>query len=672
MGNRCFIFETLFFICESEDSYKILLPSVTSRLTWSGDFFVFPNEPDTNMRTAPNDIAQNTSQGVREDTAELASWALSEAIRNRNSPSRLPPPPTPHNKANCLSKHPGQQYTTQRQTNESARPDPIEEVSEPSTPYSSSSSQKHPSKSALTEMFRSSPPKEDVTPNTDDEEELDGNGHYAVTVGDGIISQPTERTALLLKKACGPPRDLESQEATQRKTKDGWGANLTQLKVNIHRSFVTVTHAKSWDRQQVWKQGICRPLSFIPAVILGLLLNLLDALSYGMILFPLSQPVFASLGPDGISMFYVSCIVSQLVYSCGGSKFKGGVGSEMIEVVPFFHKMAFTILNRVGEDNPQSVRATTILSYSLSAILTGAVFFLMGQCKLGTLIGFFPRHILTGCIGGVGLFLVATGFEVSGRLEDSFEYNFATFRELFRTDRIALWMIPLGLAILLLLVKRKVKHPLTDATYFFSIILVFYVVETVSSNLTLPKLRSSGWIFEAPEVDVPFYHFYTLYDFGAVDWKALASTVPAMLALTFFGILHVPINIPALGLTMGEDYIDVDRELRAHGVSNALSGFCGSIQNYLVYTNSVLFVRSGGDSRIAGVMLATATCGILASGTVIVGFIPIMVVGALIFFLGMDLMREALCGTWGKVHRLEYITVSVFIYQRSLNKLLTA
>ena len=51
-----------------------------------------------------------------------------------------------------------------------------------------------------------------------------------------------------------------------------------------------------------------------------------------------------------------------------------------------------------------------------------------------------------------------------------------------------------------------------------------------------------------------------------------------MLALTFFGILHVPINVPALGLTTGEDNVDVDRELRAHGLSNVLSGLCGSIQ----------------------------------------------------------------------------------------------
>ena len=82
------------------------------------------------------------------------------------------------------------------------------------------------------------------------------------------------------------------------------------------------------------------------------------------------------------------------------------------------------------------------------------------------------------------------------------------------------------------------------------------------------------------------------------------------------------------------------------------------IQNYLVYTNTVLFINSGGDSRVAGVILALATVGIMIIGPVIIGYIPIMVVGALIFYLGLDLMMEALVGTWKKVHRLEYLTVS--------------
>lgn len=77
-----------------------------------------------------------------------------------------------------------------------------------------------------------------------------------------------------------------------------------------------------------------------------------------------------------------------------------------------------------------------------------------------------------------------------------------------------------------------------------------------------------------------------------------------------------------------------------------------------MYTNSLLFIDSGGTSRLAGVMLAGATAGIMLVGPVIVGFIPVMVVGALIFLLGIELMEEALVDTWGKLHRHEYLTVS--------------
>jgi SulP family sulfate permease len=130
-----------------------------------------------------------------------------------------------------------------------------------------------------------------------------------------------------------------------------------------------------------------------------------------------------------------------------------------------------------------------------------------------------------------------------------------------------------------------------------------------------------------------------------------------MFALTFFGILHVPINVPALGVSTGMDNVDVDRELIAHGLSNALSGVCGSIQNYLVYSNSILFIRAGADSRVAGLMLAGGTFGVMAAGPKVIGYIPVMVVGALIFLLGIELMREALYDTWGKLSKLEYLTV---------------
>jgi SulP family sulfate permease len=67
-------------------------------------------------------------------------------------------------------------------------------------------------------------------------------------------------------------------------------------------------------------------------------------------------------------------------------------------------------------------------------------------------------------------------------------------------------------------------------------------------------------------------------EFGSVDVSALASTIPTMFALSFFGIIHVPINVPALGAAVKEDNLNVNRELIAHGISNTLSGLVGSIQ----------------------------------------------------------------------------------------------
>lgn len=62
-------------------------------------------------------------------------------------------------------------------------------------------------------------------------------------------------------------------------------------------------------------------------------------------------------------------------------------------------------------------------------------------------------------------------------------------------------------------------------------------------------------------------------------------------------------------------------------------------------------------------MLAFATAGIMFVGPVIISFIPIMVVGALIFMLGIELMEEALIDTYGKLHKLEYLTVNAIIPQ---------
>ncbi|KAF2089134.1 hypothetical protein K490DRAFT_38608 [Saccharata proteae CBS 121410] len=477
----------------------------------------------------------------------------------------------------------------------------------------------------------------------------------------------------------GATEDVEGQGTEGPVKSSKFMRGISKAAHSVSDGFRVATNPKLWDRRAVVEAAVIQPAKTLPAVFLGLLLNVLDGLSYGIILFPLGEPIFDKLGIDGLSMFFVSCIVSQLVYSLGGSVFKGAVGSEMIEVVPFFHKMTYVIMGYMGEAEPRAIIATVILAYALSSILTGLIFLILGLFKLGNLVSFFPRNILNGCIGGVGFFLFVTGIEVSARLDGNLEYNLATLEKLFRSDTVWLWVTPLLLSILFMVVKHYYDHPALMPMYIILITATFHIVVAAVHGLNLNWARHAGWVFEKPESGVPFYHFYSLYgksstffgyfgsarltttDFSIVDWSAIFRTIPTMFALSFFGIIHVPINVPALALSAKEDDVDINRELVAHGMSNALSGFVGSIQNYLVYVNSVMFMDHGGNSRLAGIMLAIATTAVWMAGPGLIGYVPIMVVGTLIFYLGLDLLKEALWDTFGKLRPLEYLTIVIIV-----------
>ncbi|KAH9933958.1 sulfate transporter family-domain-containing protein [Epithele typhae] len=395
----------------------------------------------------------------------------------------------------------------------------------------------------------------------------------------------------------------------------------------------------------------------LPAVVLGTLLNILDGISYGMIIFP-AAGVFADLGGSGVSMFFVSAIISQLVYSAGASGFAGANGSMMIEVVPFFHLIANSIQDRIGEDDPQAVIATTMAAFAFSSILTGMTFFLLGALKLGTLIGFFPRHILVGCIGGVGVFLIITGLTVSTRMsDDDFSLSLETLKFfILNVHNLALWVPAFGLAALLRIITHRWDHQLIFPIYFCIIPAVFYVV-VAAARIDLSDLRHSGWLFDMGASSEPWYHFYALFDFRKMHWSAFWETMPTQLALLFFNILHPPLNVPALAVSLNHD-VDTDKELLAHGYSNVLAGILGTVPNYLVYVNTLLFYRVGGDTRVSGFMLAGATAVLLMVGTGPIAFIPVMVVGALIFVLGIDLVKEALWDTRQRVSTTEYITIA--------------
>eukprot|EP00835_Amoeboradix_gromovi_P004592 NODE_367_length_10044_cov_0.769432.p1 type:complete len:807 gc:universal NODE_367_length_10044_cov_0.769432:5776-8196(+) len=392
--------------------------------------------------------------------------------------------------------------------------------------------------------------------------------------------------------------------------------------------------------------------SGLSAILLGELLIILDAISYGLLIFPSNQKYFENTGSDGISMFLVSTIVSQLLFAVT-SQFKCVNGSMMIEVIPFLHTICSYVSSSV---QPHQIMPTVMVSYALSSVMTGLVFFVLGYFKMGETMEFFPRHILIGTIGGVGWFLIQTAIEVTTQLR--FHWDFLFIQELFEFRNIIKWGAALLSCVLLRLLQLKFKQTWFVSLYFCILPLLFYLVVFIT-NTPIDELKDNGWLFRM-QVQTDALHFYKYVQFNNVDWSAIPPLLPTIVSMSFFGLLHVPINIPALAISTKTD-INLDNELKAHGYSNVLAGLLFTNQNYLVYSNSVLFMKSGGNNRGLMVLLGLVTTLLWVFAMPLFQFLPMIVVGALIFHIGVDLLKESVYDTWKVVSISEYSSIILII-----------
>ncbi|KAJ3265545.1 hypothetical protein HDU77_004811 [Chytriomyces hyalinus] len=404
-------------------------------------------------------------------------------------------------------------------------------------------------------------------------------------------------------------------------------------------------------------------LASLPAVALGLLLILLDSLSYGVIVFPSpsspNSPIPTTAPQVGVQMFLVSTIIAQLTYTFT-SKFHGANGSMQIEVMPFLYLIVDSVQSNMmsaGDEsvNRDAVLATIMVAISLSTILTGIVFFLLARFRLGNLVQFFPRQVLIGCIGGIGWFLMLTGVEITSKIDP--EMNLDVILELFEPSKLMLWGSSLGLAVILKLFQHKIKHPLFVPIFYCIVPILFYAV-VFGFGIPLQTLREMGFLFNMSGDALPYYTVWTYYNgMKGIDWRAVIATLPIQFSLIFFALLHVPINIPALGVSTNQSY-DMNNELYSHGLSNFFAGVFGVPQNYLVYSNSLLVMRCGGDTQIAGFLLAVGAAALWLAGGDVIRYVPTTLIGCLIFHLGIDLLLESVVDTLHMpITRLEYVTI---------------
>jgi SulP family sulfate permease len=247
------------------------------------------------MNAVPIDSAQH-ARSVREDTAELASYALSDKASVQSASPRQRPGQT---QLESYFAQGSEDEPAFNRTGDGVHQHTIAEVSEPVSPENGPMS-KSPGKSALTNMLKRSPPSTSP-PNMDgdhndkpsaaaDDIEDDQGQRRLIITPNGVTVDSSERTPLLGKDTAFESnhpdwirgqQDVERQEVRHRVS---WSKLRNVVRwpkdkgVDIVR---TVLSPKGWDRKAILRKAVTEPFGYLPAVILGLLLNILDALSYG-------------------------------------------------------------------------------------------------------------------------------------------------------------------------------------------------------------------------------------------------------------------------------------------------------------------------------------------------------------------------------------------------------
>lgn len=132
----------------------------------------------------------------------------------------------------------------------------------------------------------------------------------------------------------------------------------------------------------------------------------------------------------------------------------------------------------------------------------------------------------------------------------------------------------------------KSRYPLLSPIYFCLITPIFYIFYLVAK--ALGKSLDDEYFFPqiagctgdecgdgaSSYLDDSVFDIFHVVDLSTISWVAVVRSIPTMIALVLFSLIHVPINIPAFAVSSNVD-VDMNVELMAHGYSNGIVGIFG-------------------------------------------------------------------------------------------------
>ena len=191
----------------------------------------------------------------------------------------------------------------------------------------------------------------------------------------------------------------------------------------------------------------------------------------------------------------------------------------------------------------------------------------------------------------------------------------------------------------------KGQYSLLPPVFYCLITPVFYFI-LFAFGMSIGVAEEAGYFFPPIESSGSAYSWslfdiFTEIHFFKISGKAVIKAIPTMISLTAFSLCHVPINVPAFAITTNTEP-DMNQELIAHGCSNFIAGIFGGLQNYMCYSNGVIYYKSNGRGKGSSLAIVALTGLIFIHGPTVAAFMPRCMAGTLLLHVGIDLFLEGI------------------------------
>ena len=278
--------------------------------------------------------------------------------------------------------------------------------------------------------------------------------------------------------------------------------------------------------------------------------------------------------------------------------------------------------------HPHSIE-TVLVTLSLAGICCGGFQILFGFLKIGQYIRYIPYPVLSGFMSGIGIILILQQiYPLMGTKSPVLIVDMITQlpQRILNFDIYALILGGGTILIIYLFPLITKKIPAT---------LIALLTMTIIS-LFLKNFNSALTIGEIPS-GFPF-PFFVSYSGCNIDWLA-ALKMAIIPGLTLAGLGSIDTLLTAVIVdNMTKTKHNSNQELIGQGIGNFFSGLFGGISGASATMRTIINLKNGGKTRIAGMIHSLFLLTILLGLGRFVKFIPLSVLAGILITVGFGII----------------------------------